>query len=329
MIRTYFALIIVIVNRLINGHQQASQLFVKAIHDNAPVVIFKHSGGTADIASEMMEHAMIYVNKKRANRMAEPECPFPPVAFSSEYAFNGWLEKFNDEEKDICVDMNVLIENWPDRFNETSVYVLDMFKDSEDDMQDYLTRTMAVAFEGTNELGDTSADNKRLTYAWRLRYKLLWNSKRFKFMSDVLMLLFIFFNLSSTLSAVMYVYFSQINKGVLTHAEDNMLLSANLLLPLVSTILRGILSVLSPTNKYHILKDAASQIESEIYMYRSKVGVYNPRKSLINNADGDDVADDEPPRKLFSAALDRIMATVSEGEFKSAAITAPTYNSGI
>ena len=64
-------------------------------------------------------------------------------------------------------------------------------------------------------------------------------------------------------------------------------------------------------------------------MYRSKVGVYNPRKSLINNADGDDVADDEPPRKLFSAALDRIMATVSEGEFKSAAITAPTYNSGI
>ena len=301
MIRTYFALIIVIVNRLINGHQQASQLFVKAI----------------------------YVNKKRANRMAEPECPFPPVAFSSEYTFNGWLEKFNDEEKDICVDMNVLIENWPDRFNETSVYVLDMFKDSEDDMQDYLTRTMAVAFEGTNELGDTSADNKRLTYAWRLRYKLLWNSKRFKFMSDVLMLLFIFFNLSSTLSAVMYVYFSQINKSIISHAEDNMLLNANLLLPLVSTILRGILSVLSPTNKYHILKDAASQIESEIYMYRSKVGVYNPRKSLINNADGDDVADDEPPRKLFSAALDRIMATVSEGEFKSAAITAPTYNSGI
>ena len=276
----------------------------------------------------MMEHAMIYVNKKRASRSAEPDCPFPPIAFSNEYAYNGWLEKFNDDEKEMCVDMNVLIENWPDRFNETSVYVLDMFKDSEDDMQDYLTRTMAVAFEGTNELGDTSADNKRLTYAWRLRYKLLWNSKKFKFQSDVLMLLFIFFNLSSTLSAVVYVYFSQINKSTLTSQEDGMLLNANLLLPLVSTIIRGVLSVLSPTNKYNILKDAASQIESEIYMYRAKVGVYNPRKSLINNADNDEESGDEPPRKIFSAALDRIMATVSEGEFKSASITAPTYNSG-
>jgi len=96
-----------------------------------------------------MDKALAYTNNRRISWSVEPEWPFPPELIkSSTVPFFGWLLPFNTNEKITCNKMNTLIENWPDRFNETSVYVLDMFKDSEDDMQDYLTRTMAVAFEG-------------------------------------------------------------------------------------------------------------------------------------------------------------------------------------
>ena len=278
-------------------------------------MIFKHTGGVADLAAEMMDNALIYTNKKRISRAVEPEWPFPPdKTKSTTHPFHGWLKPFRSDEKVNCAKMNTLIENWPDRFNETSVYILDMFKDSEDDMQDFLTRTMAVAFEGTNELGDTSADNKRLTYAWRIRHKLLYNADRFKLQADILTFWFLVFNLLATFSAVCYVY---IQLHLTEHtSKAGYLLKANLLLPLMATLLRGVFSVLSPSNKYEILKDAAEQIESEIYMYRAKVGIYNPRKALVGSDAtdlGPDADDNEPPRKLFSNALEKILASVSEG----------------
>jgi hypothetical protein len=182
---------------MINGDEEAAHLFSQAVQDSLPVIIFRYTGYSADIAAEMMEKAILYHNKKKLNRKEVPELPFPDN-MPANYLHTHWLAAFDEPHRLDCQEVNVLIENWPDRFNETSVFVLDMFKHTEDDMQDFLTQTLAIAFEGGNALGDVSADNKRLTYAWRLRYKLLYNASRFHFQSDILMLLFILFTLFST-----------------------------------------------------------------------------------------------------------------------------------
>lgn len=325
---------------MVNGDESAQSHFVDAVQDSMPVVVFKYTGYSADIATEMMENALRYHVKNKVNRAELPEIPYPED-MPEPYSHHNWLRHFNPEHRSDCSKVNVLIENWPDRFNETSVFLLDMFKHTDEDMQDYLTQTLAVAFEGVNALGDLTADNKRLTYAWRLRYKLLYNAKKFHSNSNFLMFWFVMFTLFSTWVAVLYT-FVEARGDSLERLDYNtlqlvkrVLLKANLLLPLIATIIRGIFSILSPFNKYNVLKDAAAQIETEIYMYRSKVGKYNPRRAQIssNADDGNSAAvgmtDLTQPRMLFSMALDDIVRSATDGELKNSSLETPADMSGI
>lgn len=325
---------------MVNGDESSESLFVDAIQDSLPVVVFKYTGYSADITAQMMENALRYHVKNKVSRSEIPEIPYPED-MSPDYCHENWLRKFNPEHRRDCAMVNVLIENWPDRFNETSVCILDMFKHTEDDLQDSLTQTLAVAFEGVNALGDLTADNKRLTYAWRLRYKLMHNARKFHFQSNTLMFWFVLFTLFSTWVAVLYTFVQTsgntiklLTPGRLRLVKE-VLLKANLLLPLVATIIRGIFSILSPLNKYNVLKDAAAQIESEIYMYRSKVGKYNPRRAQIssNSEDPADASvgttDPTLPRMLFSIALDNILKSATDGELKNASLETPSDMSSI
>lgn len=319
---------------LINGDHTTGDLFKDAIMENQPVVIFKNTGYTADIAAEMMDVVLKHVKKKKKG-LEFAEGPYPD-AMASSYVHPGWLKPFDTLHKRDCKAVNILCENWPDGFNETSVFTLDMFGHSEDDMQDYLTKTMAVAFEGGGDMGSSATDNKRLTFAWRLRYKLLYNAARFHRQSNVLMFWFTVITLLSTWAAVLYTYVllqgDEETLGMEKYDELalDILLKANMLLPLIATVLRGIFSVVSPLNKYNVLKDGAAAIESEIYMYRTGVGKYNPRKPVesLPSESGGDVEQNNTtvptsPRVIFSNALDAIMAHCSEGELRNASVDTP------
>jgi hypothetical protein len=83
-----------------------------------------------------------------------------------------------------------------------------MFNTSEEKLQDQLTKTMSVVFEGVAELGGQAAEDRRLTYAWRMRHLLLFNSERHKFRADVLQFLIIIFTLLAVCSAVLFSYYS-------------------------------------------------------------------------------------------------------------------------
>ena len=72
--------------------------------------------------------------------------------------------------------INVLVENWPDRHNRSSMFVIDMFETTEDDVQDLLTQTIKVVFAGEYELGGVVAEQKRISYALRLRHQFLYNA---------------------------------------------------------------------------------------------------------------------------------------------------------
>lgn len=195
---------------------------------------------------------------------------------------------------------------------------------------------MSVVFEGIVELGGQSAENRRITYAWRLRHLLAYNAAREQIKSDTLQFLITLLTLLSTVAAVFHTYVTSIDTTRVNFEEGStgreVLLKLTLLLPLATTVLRGINATLNPVAKQAVLKFAAIRVESEIYMYRTKVGRYNARKNSAisqtvqnknsdksggggsgnssnkKNKKGDDekTAHISNPRKVFSNAMDLI-----------------------
>jgi len=312
--------------RLVNGEVNSSKLFTKAIQESLPVVVLKYTGYTADIATQAIENAKWYNKRRKINKDIAPVCPYPDI-IDKKYRHPKWLKPFDVYHRNQCREANVFIENFPDNFNEASVYVMDMFEHSEDEIQDRLTQTMAVAFEGTKEAG-AGSDFKRVAYAWRLRYKLLFNAKKFRFQSDFLTTLVTIFILLSTWTAVLYTYFDTQSQPLINQDTDEyimyMLLQCNLLMPLVATIIKGIFSILNPLTKCNALKDAAASIESEIYMYRAKIGKYNPRRAQASSTAGGQPSSTQQPRVLFSSAIEGILTTANDGDIKTASLENPS-----
>ena len=97
-------------------------------------------------------------------------------------------------------------------------------------------------FEGVGELGGQAAEDRRLTYAWRLRYMLNYNSQIQKFRADTLRMLIIIFTFIAVLVAVLYsrAVDSTVPPSDLSSAYSiNVLTRLNLIVPLVITVLRG------------------------------------------------------------------------------------------
>ena len=324
---------------LINGETASADMAVDCIQHGRPLISVKYTGGTADLVVGMLEKRKFFLMARKL----DPDHPMEDVAYSIKMPTdrglpteNDWLKEFDSVQCSTAVKMNVLLENWPDRFSEASIFVVDTFQTTEDDVQDRITQTMGVVFESAHELGGSVSEQKRLTYAWRVRHKFLFNANIFKLISDVLMMLITLLTLSSTVSAVLYSYFL-INPNVLSASAytiaQRYLLIFNLVLPLAATIVRGIYASVSPMLKYVALKNACVQVESEIYMYRTKVGKYGVfgRKKKADDKNKDGKKDDKKggkddkdakassnqkmggnnPRRAFSNALDSIWAELS------------------
>jgi hypothetical protein len=283
---------------------------------------------------------------RRTQPNARPEQPFQ-YEYPKGYTHRRWLEAFDDLDTGICRQLNILIENFPDRYNPASVLQIDMFNTSEEKLQDQLTKTMSVVFEGVAEMGGQSAENRRLTYAWRLRHLMDYNAHRQKLMADVLYILVLVFTFLTTVAAIVYgFYYAQVDS---CGNNDELKLplailgKLNLLLPLVATILRGILAALNPMAKYSVLKLASIKIESEIYLYRTKVGKYNVRKaqqasdnaaSNNNKGNGNNQQKNKKdetavtvkalnPRKIFSSAMENIWFELGASDIKKDALVKP------
>lgn len=260
---------------IINGGDAAADIVVDCVQRGRPLVSVKYTGGTADLVVGMLEKKNFYLKAKKID--PEFDMPVPnEVAYYVKMPDEGWqqddwLKAFDRPHTRTAFKMNALLENWPDRFSEASVFVVDTFLTTEDDVQDRITQTMGVVFESAHELGGSISEQKRLTYAWRVRHKFLFNANLYKFISDLLYLLITLLTMFCTMSAVIYSYI-QIYPDQLTssmYANTEVYLAAlNLVLPLVTTIVRGIYASVSPLLKYVALKNACVQVEGEIYMYR-------------------------------------------------------------
>lgn len=344
---------------LVNGGIEAVKCGVDAVQSGQPLIAFKYTGGAADMMCDMLDKKDHFIQGKMGKKMKNSQgngedtnwpasMPFhPDMSLGNNNTAPFWQKPFDREEIECCNRINILVENFPDRFNPQSVFIVDMFSTTEDDVQDQITKTMAVVFEAEYELGGLESERKRLSYAWRIRAKFIFNAGIFKILSDALMLLIICFTMGATVSAVLYSYFSLNPKPFPRTPPGNpydyewclaFLANANLLLPLIATVIRGIYSAVNPYNKYAALKNASVMIETEIFMYRGKVGKYgNQRVSDQKKDEGEDGGNGEKeseekkkktaamlnPRKIFSNALDQIWIELGASDLSNGSLITP------
>ncbi len=83
-------------------------MFADAVQENLPVVIFKHSGFTADIAAEMMEKVIQFDNRARTSKQEFPECPFPET-FPKSFVHPGWMKEFDHFHVNDCKSVNGML----------------------------------------------------------------------------------------------------------------------------------------------------------------------------------------------------------------------------
>ena len=199
--------------------------------------------------------------------------------------------------------------------------------------------TQSVVFEGVGELGGQAAEDRRLTYAWRLRHLLRYNSGIQNKRADVLRFLIIFFTLAAVCASVLFSYYAPCDAN--SSNDDmkiNVLSRLNLILPLIITVLRGIFAALGPSSKALVLEVASIRIESEIYMYRTRTGAYSIRKATSTataeprkNGKGkekekhkdDSVVKTNNPRRAFSSALDSVLTDLSSSDVNKGGLINP------
>jgi len=120
------------------------------------------------------------------------------------------------------------------------------------------------------------------------------------------------------------------------------LLKGNLVLPLIATIIRGVINILNPMAKFVALKNAAVRVETEIYMYRCKVGKYS---NFQQNKQPAEISKDKSkdkkggggaetnvktrsPRTIFSAALERVWNKLAASDLSNGSLEIPPSTMG-
>lgn len=114
---------------LVNGSIRDAELCISAVQQGLPVIALKYTGGAADIFVEMYDKVDKWVQQKRNKQLANNE--LPQRAFPDDIAPGfqppSWLLPMDQSHIVCCNMMNLLLENWPDRHNKASVFVIDMF----------------------------------------------------------------------------------------------------------------------------------------------------------------------------------------------------------
>lgn len=186
------------------------------------------------------------------------------------------------------------------------------------------------------------------------RHLLLFNSKRQRLIATILQILIIMFTLFTVCVAVLYNYYSQRKTSSSQVSTIQVLLKLNLILPLVTTVFRGVNSAMSPSTKAVLLKKTSIKIESEIYMYRyqmhlffihfnnhlyfylirTKVGPYcltklqastetNKKKTDKENDKANNEQKSSNPRKILSSALDSMWTDLAASDISKSGLVQP------
>jgi hypothetical protein len=154
-----------------------------------------------------------------------------------------------------------------------------------EEIMDEVTSAMSAGSGDTAEVGEKTAMRRRLLEAWKLVRILDYNSNYFNRLNHFLQTLVIFFTFLSTTLGVMTsvayraraekeaglpnpsatsAWMQTLTLGEFDLFQDQILRPINIVLPLTAAFFLAIISKISPSNKYQLLRSAKYYVEGEV-----------------------------------------------------------------
>ena len=262
---------------------------------NQPLFVFDETGGSASIVSHMIRFMKEdnYVRPKASKAMMYPDAS---KRFTSSKKYH-----YLNSERFIEIQnwSRVMLQNWPDPFNPNSVLVIDTLTDSIENLQNNITKTMNAVFEDIPELGGRKEDEVRLAYAWTKYAMLKRNAEKLQLRANVYIIMLASLTVMTTVVSTMV--------GFIDHWVLHL---ASVALPILTGIVITFMYTFKPINKWAICESGARMIQSEIYKFRTKSGIY---RVIRKHGKQSDV---KRARRLFAEELIKVWQSLELSEMK-------------
>ena len=277
---------------------------IECLRLGRPVFCFRGTGGATETIAKLIDFGVL----KKGRHGKPPAKPkqlenFIAREFTAEKKLLHWREA------------RALACNFPEHFNPSAALVIEVGApegsrfsltnfspeagDSVDLLQDQITKVMASVFDNVPELGGVEADARSVRHALTLQSNLLSGATRYRREGSIIVTITRVLGFATSIAAAMRV---DEQSGI---KDDAWLKWVAMVLPLLLGVSASVLTTYRPIQKFAALKTAASEIESEIYRFRTRSRPYYASKSTASG---------KGHRQLFSSTCDRILATHMTGD---------------
>ena len=277
---------------------------VECLRLGRPVFCFRGTGGSTETVAKLIDfgnlkkgrHGKPGANPKQLENFIARE-------FTADKKLLYWREA------------KALACNFPEHFNPSAALVIEVGApeghkfsltnfspeagDSVDLLQDQITKVMASVFDNVPELGGVEADARSVRHALALQFNLLRGATRYRREGSIIVTITRALGFATSVAAAL-------RADEQSDTKDEMWLKwIAMALPLLLGVSASVLTTYRPIQKFAALKSAASEIESEIYRFRTRSRPYYASKSTTSG---------KGHRQLFSSTCDRILATHMTGD---------------
>ena len=207
-----------------------------------------------------------------------------------------------------------LMQRAPMLFQKTIV-VVDLVKDSAEDVLSTVTGAFASSSTGVPELGIGDAETAVVYNAWKRHMVLHANCVELKRWGNLTFITLLILGVATATLSTLYANATDMNFNDEIRGYINMFI---IILPILAAFVGQVITRQRYAEKWKICDMAASLIVSEIYQFRASTGPYGQSASVaIAEDDGDDKGngnDASKKRTLFVKRVQGVFARVMESD---------------
>ncbi len=295
-----------------HGSTRAYQRLRSYIQAGKPIVMMNNTGGVCQAFSSLHRALM---SAQDAGESPTAEEILDKIEIMNNV--DQWTKTFGIPE---IMMFRELMQRAPLLFQKTIV-VVDLVKDSAEEVLSTVTGCFASSASGVPELGIGNAETAVVYNAWKRHLVLHTNKLALMKLANQLFIALVLFGLATSILST--VYANQIDVGLTSKDAETMNMFI-IILPICSAFIGQVITRQRYTEKWKICDVAASMIVSEIYNFRASTSVYAAGYSA--SAEGEEGEEEENSgggnhaskrRNLFVRRIQTIFAKVMDSDVGS------------
>eukprot|EP00746_Dinoflagellata_sp_MGD_P150602 gnl/MRDRNA2_/MRDRNA2_82436_c0_seq8.p1 gnl/MRDRNA2_/MRDRNA2_82436_c0~~gnl/MRDRNA2_/MRDRNA2_82436_c0_seq8.p1 ORF type:complete len:1111 (+),score=210.70 gnl/MRDRNA2_/MRDRNA2_82436_c0_seq8:86-3418(+) len=277
-----------------HGGNLSYERIKRSLSTGTPTVMLYNTGGVAQTFGSL-HNWCVSQNLRLLDECARTgKDPMQAIlAHTDMVSSEPWTKKFGVSS---IAEMQRLVKRAPEVMRK-SVVVVDVLKETPEQVVEKVTGAFASGGKGLPELGLGSAEEDIVLDAWKTHMILTSNAKRFRRWGDFFYYFSLFLTFISSIFAVLITKEDYLDAmtNELNFDMDDFCKRLLLIIPIVSSIVASVINNKRMLQKWAALKTAASQITAEIYKFRNRVLEYDAFQSQ-NEGDQDDGKEDNSPQ---------------------------------